>query len=124
MIRLVEIPPAAMTALLNDDLDTASTAAGVPFTGYFVTGEAKALWRLRLDQVARDPRHAPWIVRAAVTEPDGVVVGHAGFHGAPTSRTAANSSSTAPPADPARRSGSRRPRPGPRQAGEPSAARA
>ncbi|WP_243713213.1 GNAT family protein [Actinomadura sp. 6K520] len=80
----MELPTATMTALLNNDLTTASTTAGVRLTGYFVTDEAKALWRFRLDQLAREPEHARWIVRAAVAEPEGVVVGHAGFQGAPT----------------------------------------
>ncbi|QKW40023.1 GNAT family N-acetyltransferase [Actinomadura sp. NAK00032] len=87
VIRLVELPPAAMAALLDGDLAKASAAAGIPLTGYFTTGEAKSLWRFRLDQIARDPSHAPWIVRAAVAEPDGQVVGHAGFHGAPENGT-------------------------------------
>jgi RimJ/RimL family protein N-acetyltransferase len=83
-IRFVELPPSAMKALLDDDLPGASAAAGIPLTPYFVTDEAKFLWRFRLDQLARDPSHAPWIVRAAVTDPGGEVVGHAGFHGAPS----------------------------------------
>ncbi|WP_433475470.1 GNAT family N-acetyltransferase [Spirillospora sp. CA-142024] len=82
-IRFVELPPAAMKALLDDDLSAAGDAAGIPLTAYFVTDEAKFLWRFRLAQLDRDPSHAPWIVRAAVAEPEGVVVGHAGFHGAP-----------------------------------------
>ncbi|SPT60637.1 GNAT family N-acetyltransferase [Actinomadura madurae] len=82
-IRLVELPPAAMEALLDDDLAGAGAAAGIPLTGYFVTDEAKFLWRFRLAQLARDPSCAPWIVRAAVAEPGGPVIGHAGFHGAP-----------------------------------------
>ncbi|MFE9106361.1 GNAT family N-acetyltransferase [Actinomadura geliboluensis] len=87
VIRLVELPAAAMTALLDGDLAKASAAVGIPLTGYFTTDEAKSLWRFRLDQIARDPSHAPWIVRAAVAEPDGDVVGHAGFHGAPENGT-------------------------------------
>ncbi|MEO3822981.1 GNAT family protein [Actinomadura sp. B10D3] len=87
VLRLVELPPAAMTALLDGDLAKASTAAGVALTDYFTTDEAKSLWCFRLDQIARDPSHAPWIVRAAVAEPDGHVVGHAGFHGAPENGT-------------------------------------
>lgn len=43
------------------------------------------LWEIRLDQVRRSPADAPWLVRAAVLEPDRVVVGHAGFHGPPDS---------------------------------------
>jgi RimJ/RimL family protein N-acetyltransferase len=86
-IRLAELPPAAMTALLDADLPLASAAAGIPLTGYFTTDEAKSLWAFRLAQLGRDRFHAPWIVRAAVAEPDGQVVGHAGFHGAPENGT-------------------------------------
>ncbi|WP_207934250.1 GNAT family protein [Actinomadura sp. KC06] len=82
-IRFVELPRSAMKALLADDLSTASAAAGIPLTEYFVTDEAKFLWRFRLGQLAREPEHARWIVRAVVAEPEGTVVGHAGFHGAP-----------------------------------------
>jgi RimJ/RimL family protein N-acetyltransferase len=82
-LRFVELSPITMTALLDGDLDSAGTAAGVALTDYFVTDEAMLLWRFRLDQVTRDPVHARWIVRAVVAEPDGIVVGHAGFHGAP-----------------------------------------
>lgn len=82
-VRFAELPPAAMKALLEDDLEGAGAVAGVPLTDYFTTDEAKYLWRFRLAQLDRDPAHAPWIVRAAVAEPEGVVVGHAGFHGAP-----------------------------------------
>ncbi len=37
----------------------------------------------RAGQLAKDPSVAPWIVRAVVSEPDGAVVGDAGFHGPP-----------------------------------------
>ncbi|NVI86371.1 GNAT family N-acetyltransferase [Actinomadura sp. BRA 177] len=76
-----------MIALLDGDLAGAATATGSPLTGYFTTDEAKSLWRFRLAQLARDPSHAAWIVRAAVAQPDGHVVGHAGFHGAPENGT-------------------------------------
>jgi RimJ/RimL family protein N-acetyltransferase len=82
-LRFAELPPAAMTALLGGDLAAATALAGVPLTGYFVTGEAKWLWRYRLDQLERSPEDAAWIVRAAVAEPEGAVVGHSGFHAAP-----------------------------------------
>ncbi|TDB83191.1 N-acetyltransferase [Actinomadura sp. KC216] len=72
-----------MKALLDDDVAGASAAAGVPLTEYFLTDEARFLWRFRLGQLAREPEHARWIVRAVVAEPEGAVVGHAGFHGAP-----------------------------------------
>ncbi|RBQ11625.1 GNAT family N-acetyltransferase [Spongiactinospora rosea] len=83
-MRFVELSSAAMSALLDGDLLTASNTAGVALTEYFVTDRARWLWRLRIDQMAADPGHAPWMVRQVATGPDGVVVvGHAGFHGPP-----------------------------------------
>ncbi|WP_207400641.1 GNAT family N-acetyltransferase [Actinomadura roseirufa] len=82
-LRFAELPVPVMTALRDGDLDTARALTGLPMTAYFVTGEARALWRFRLAQLVRSPGDAPWIVRAAVTEPGGEVVGHAGFHAAP-----------------------------------------
>jgi RimJ/RimL family protein N-acetyltransferase len=82
-VRFVELTSATLTALLDGDLPRASAAAGVELTEYFVADRAKWLWRLRLDQVTADPDRARWIARAAVAEPAGVVVGHAGFHGPP-----------------------------------------
>lgn len=82
-MRLVRLPLAALTALADADLDAASAVAGVPLTRYFLTAEALRLWQLRANQVAADPDSGRWIARAAVAEPDGMVVGHAGFHGPP-----------------------------------------
>lgn len=82
-VRFVPLPVAAMTALLAGDLAGASRETGILLTGYFLTPHALRLWRRRSDQIAADPTSARWIARAAVAEPDGVVVGHAGFHGPP-----------------------------------------
>jgi [ribosomal protein S5]-alanine N-acetyltransferase len=73
----------ALTALVDGDLAEASRVAGVVLTGYFAAPEAVWLWRLRAGQVAADPGGARWIAQAAVAEPGGFVVGHAGFHGPP-----------------------------------------
>lgn len=83
LVRFVELSGAAMSALAATDLAGASATAGVPLTDFFVTGRARWLWRLRVGQIAADPAAAPWVVRAAVTGADGLVVGHAGFHGPP-----------------------------------------
>lgn len=72
-----------MTALLDDDLARASAEAGVELTDYFLTDQAKWVWRYRLDQLASDPGSAGWLTRAVVAEPERVVVGYAGFHGPP-----------------------------------------
>ncbi len=83
-MRFAELSSAAMTALLDGNLAEASRQAGVVLTPYFMTGDALRLWRRRVDQVAADPGSARWVARAAVVaEPEGVVVGHAGFHGPP-----------------------------------------
>ena len=81
MITLELVPPAAMEAMLADDLATASEVVGRPLPQFFL--EEKWLWRIRLDQARSCPQDAPWLVRAAVREPGCVVVGHAGFHGRP-----------------------------------------
>jgi RimJ/RimL family protein N-acetyltransferase len=81
MIRFVKLPPAALAALIAGDLPAASVAAGQQLSPYLVA--ERWLWEIRLAQIGRDPAAAEWIARAAVAEPDGVVVGHAGFHGPP-----------------------------------------
>ncbi|HEY1916006.1 MAG TPA: GNAT family protein [Streptosporangiaceae bacterium] len=82
-VRFVLLPAAALVALRDGRLAEASEAAGISLTPFFVTERARALWRLRAGQVAADPQSGRWIARAAVSEPGGVVVGHAGFHGPP-----------------------------------------
>lgn len=72
-----------MSALLAGDLSGASGTAGVSLTEYFVTDPARWLWQFRLEQMAADPGRARWMVRQAVVGDQGLVVGHAGFHGPP-----------------------------------------
>jgi ribosomal-protein-alanine N-acetyltransferase len=75
----------ALTFLVKGDLAEASRITGVALPEYFGAGAALRLWRRRVDQVAVDPGSARWIARAAVADPEGVVVGYAGFHGPPDS---------------------------------------
>jgi RimJ/RimL family protein N-acetyltransferase len=82
-VRFVELPGTAMTALLGEDLAQASAEAGVALTEYFVTDRAKWVWRYRVDQLTSDPASAGWLTKAVVAEPEGAVVGYAGFHGPP-----------------------------------------
>jgi len=82
-VRFVELSSAALTALLDGRLAEASREAGITLTPYFLTDAAVRLWRRRVSQIAADPGSARWVARAAVAEPEGVVVGHAGFHGPP-----------------------------------------
>lgn len=82
-VRFVELSGGVMAALLDGDLPAAGRTAGVALTEYFVSDQARWLWRLRLGQMAADPGHARWMARQAVVGDEGLVVGHAGFHGPP-----------------------------------------
>ncbi|GAA1663387.1 hypothetical protein GCM10009745_01270 [Kribbella yunnanensis] len=82
-IRLVELPPPAMAALLEGDLETAGALTGVELGELFVEDRAKWLWGYRLKQLETEPEAADWIARIVVNEPEGVVVGYTGYHGPP-----------------------------------------
>jgi RimJ/RimL family protein N-acetyltransferase len=82
-IRFVELSGTTMAALLADDLAGASREAGVELTDLFTNDESKWLWNYRIAQLEDDPEAHRWIVRAAVSEPEGVVIGHGGYHGPP-----------------------------------------
>lgn len=84
-VRFVELTDEVMNALLDGDLAQAGRMAGVSLTEYFVTDSARWLWRFRLGQMAADPGHARWMTRQAIVGDQGLVVGHAGFHGPPDS---------------------------------------
>ena len=70
-----------MTALIAGDLAAASAAAGAELTPFLV--EESWLWRIRRDDIARDPAAAEWVARAALDADGGAVIGHGGFHGPP-----------------------------------------
>lgn len=82
-IRFVRLPAAAMESLAAGDRAAAAAQTGIAITDYLAGEECAWLWRIRLKQVAGDPESAAWVARAAVSEPDGIVVGLAGFHGPP-----------------------------------------
>ncbi|MFI1179138.1 GNAT family N-acetyltransferase [Streptomyces sp. NPDC020799] len=82
-VEFVELSGEAMSALLDGNLLAAGRIAGVALTDYFLTDRARSLWRYRLGQMAADPARARWMVRQAVVGDEGLVVGHAGFHGPP-----------------------------------------
>ena len=84
MVKLVLLSVEVMQALLDRDLERASERTGIALPLAFL--DEDWLWRYRVDQVRRDPDSAPWLVRAVIGVRDGVVVGHAGFHGPPDER--------------------------------------
>jgi RimJ/RimL family protein N-acetyltransferase len=82
-VRLVRLTPDVMELLVAGDREAAARATGVEISDFLAGDECTWLYRVRLKQIAEDPESAEWVVRAAVSEPDGAVVGHAGFHGPP-----------------------------------------
>jgi [ribosomal protein S5]-alanine N-acetyltransferase len=72
-----------MEALVDGDADRASSLTGVGLGDFLASEDCSWLWRIRLAQATKDPTCLDWVARAAVAEPDGPVVGHAGFHGPP-----------------------------------------
>lgn len=82
-VRFVELNAKALRALADGDLAGGSAEAGVALDEHFVGERARWIFGYRADQLAEDPSAAPWLTRAAVSEPDGAVVGDAGFHGPP-----------------------------------------
>ncbi|MET9621405.1 GNAT family N-acetyltransferase [Streptomyces sp. NPDC006464] len=82
-VRFVELSAKALRALADGDLAGGSAEAGVALDEHFVGERARWIFGHRADQLAADPSAAPWTTRAAVSVPDGTVVGDAGFHGPP-----------------------------------------
>ncbi|MBA8826303.1 RimJ/RimL family protein N-acetyltransferase [Saccharopolyspora lacisalsi] len=82
-VRFAVLSGETMSALLGGDLAEAGRTAGIALPEYFATDRARWLWRFRLDQMATDPGRARWMARQAVVGDEGLVVGHAGFHGPP-----------------------------------------
>ncbi|MEU4210830.1 GNAT family N-acetyltransferase [Streptomyces sp. NPDC026206] len=82
-VRFVALSAKALRALADGDLAGGSAEAGVALDEHFVCDRARWIFGYRADQLAEDPSVAPWITRAVVSEPDGAVVGDAGFHGPP-----------------------------------------
>jgi RimJ/RimL family protein N-acetyltransferase len=80
-VRFAPLGAVCLQAMLDGDLPAASTIAGAALPPFFL--EEGWLWRIRLEQLGRDPSAAPWLVRAVVLDPGGEVIGHGGFHGPP-----------------------------------------
>ncbi|MER5487375.1 GNAT family N-acetyltransferase [Streptomyces sp. NPDC002812] len=83
-VRFVKLNAKALRALADGDLAGGSAEAGVALDEYFISDRARWIFGYRADQLAKDPSAAPWTTRAAVSEPDGTVIGDAGFHGPPS----------------------------------------
>lgn len=95
------VPLPVFEALEAGDLELASSltpASCPPLPPFLISAANRGIWRWRLDSIAADPEHAPWMSRLVVysenqsVNPDQnceeVVVGRIGFHGKPDARGA------------------------------------
>ena len=82
-VRIVQLPPGALAALAEADLGTADALSPVPLTPWLVSPEAIGTWRRRVVQVRDTPEDLDWVTGVLWSETEQVVVGKAGFHGAP-----------------------------------------
>jgi RimJ/RimL family protein N-acetyltransferase len=60
-----------------------ATADAFSLTPYLVAPESRRTWRVRSEQIARDPSSAAWITRVVYDRHRRCVVGKAGYHGPP-----------------------------------------
>lgn len=84
-LELVLLKRDAMAALAEGRREEAQSLTGVTFPSDWPDEHDARFLRFRDAQIARDPEHAPFLVRA-ITRPDQdrrVMVGHIGFHGKP-----------------------------------------
>ncbi|MBJ7355869.1 GNAT family N-acetyltransferase [Nocardioides sp.] len=82
-VRIVHLSAEALGALAAGDLEAASAASPVPLTPWLVSDEAIGTWRYRVRQVADTPADLGWVTGVIWDDEREVVVGKAGFHGAP-----------------------------------------
>ena len=82
-VRIVHLPAAAFHALAGGDLAAANAVSPVPLSEYFVSPEWRSTWRMRSEQVGRDPASTAWVTGVIWDEQQRVAVGRAGYHGPP-----------------------------------------
>jgi RimJ/RimL family protein N-acetyltransferase len=82
-VRIIHLSPEALGALAAGDLQAGSAASPVALTPWLVSDEAIGTWRYRATQVADTPADLDWVTGVIWDEDREVVVGKAGFHGAP-----------------------------------------
>ena len=81
-IQFAPLSLQTMEALIAGDLQAARTLSGAPLTEYFAA-DMVWLWKIRVEQLRREPERAEWIAAAVISVPEGEAVGVAGFHGPP-----------------------------------------
>ena len=80
-LDLVSLSPGVLEALLDGRRDDAEAQLPVALPPDWPDEDVEPFLRLRLGQMLGEPELQRWLVRALVRRRDGVMVGHAGFHG-------------------------------------------
>lgn len=86
VIRLVDLPLAALKALLADDLDEGSRITGIALTPELISERNKRTWKYRVDLLTADPGAESWALPQIVLNVDDEIVARGGFHGPPDER--------------------------------------
>lgn len=84
-VRIAHLTEAVFRALADGDLAAADAVSPVPLSAYFVDPEWSGVWRMRSEQVRKDPASAAWVTGVIWDERQQVAVGRAGYHGHPDS---------------------------------------
>jgi RimJ/RimL family protein N-acetyltransferase len=75
------LPEAALAALVAGEMTEASRIAGCDLRDF--PAEERAIAKLRLQDVGKDPAYLPWSLRAILLKPQLTLVGHFNFHTRP-----------------------------------------
>jgi RimJ/RimL family protein N-acetyltransferase len=83
-VDLVSISAAAMERLLEGDREATARLLGAAIPAGWPDGLDRSLLETRLGDLRTRPQDARWLLRAIIRrDPEALMVGHAGFHGAP-----------------------------------------
>lgn len=81
-LRLPALPLPVLRALVTGEVAAAAELVDFPLDSSTFAGDEHVL-SLRYAQLQVDPTHEPWLLRAAVLQETGRVVGKGGFHAPP-----------------------------------------
>lgn len=82
-VRIIHLGGAVLDALAAGDVAAVAATSPVPLPPYFSGPDWRGVWRMRSDQVRRDPASAAWVTGVIWDEDEAMAVGRAGYHGPP-----------------------------------------
>ena len=82
-VRIIHLGGPVLDALAAGDVAAVEATSPVPLPPSFTGPDWRGEWRMRSDQVRRDPASAAWVTGVIWDEDERVAVGRAGYHGPP-----------------------------------------